>query len=117
MAKYIDKEAALEASKIVYIEFIELDGEGYEEADADYFPVVFRKDIEAIPAADVRPVVHGKWVHGDEVSRDYIGDALVGINYNWWACSCCNWKVEYYQPLYNYCPNCGADMREERENG
>lgn len=31
MAEYIEKEAALEASKIVYIECIELDGEGNED--------------------------------------------------------------------------------------
>ena len=72
MAKeYIAREAALNASKIVYIEYIEVDGEGYEEGNADDIPVVFKKDIEAIPAADVRPVVRCKdCVHYDKGKND-----------------------------------------------
>lgn len=61
MAKeYIEREAALNASKIVYIEYIEVDGEGYEDGNADNIPVVFKKDIEALPAADVVEVVRCK---------------------------------------------------------
>lgn len=57
MSDYISREAVLNASKIVYIEYIEIDGDGYEDGNADEIPVVFKRDIEAIPAADVRPVV------------------------------------------------------------
>lgn len=60
MADYIERDAALNASKIVYIEYIEIDGNGYEDGNADEIPVVFKRDIEAIPAADVVPVVRCK---------------------------------------------------------
>ena len=51
----------------------------------------------------------GYWVHGKELSRDYIGDVCVGIHYDKWWCSECHYPVEG-QPLWKYCPNCGAVM-------
>ena len=53
--------------------------------------------IEELTAADVRPVVRGKW--------EYISFMTV-------KCSNCQ---ETFQELAwdNFCPNCGADMREE----
>lgn len=104
MAKeYIERDAALNASKIFYIEYIEVDGDGYEDGNADDIPVVFKKDIEAIPAADVRPVVHAKWI------GVALGDA---------RCSNCGEVYGVCGGLmgdYNFCPNCGADMREREE--
>lgn len=62
--------------------------------------VVFHmeKHINEIPAADVRPVVRGKWI-----TRPY----MMG---NTQYCSRCG---ENYGMKHNFCPNCGADMREE----
>lgn len=57
-------------------------------------------DVEDFPAADVRPVSRGKWVQ------------VMG-KYDWMVkCSRCNGV-----PLEtsDYCPNCGADMREATE--
>ena|GEM_PF-5821873 len=51
--------------------------------------------IENIPAADVKPVVRGKW------GKD--GDCPV--------CGCQPWYERDIHTL-NFCPNCGADMRE-----
>ena len=64
--------------------------------------------IEAIPAADVRPVVRGKWIDRDD---DYYG-------WNMWACSVCGEEFVLTEGTpdmneYHFCPNCGADMREE----
>ena len=61
--------------------------------------------LSEVPAADVRPVVRGKWV----VSR---------TDYGWNGaefpthCKCteCGREVPY-QDKDNFCPNCGADMR------
>lgn len=55
-------------------------------------------NFRSIPAADVRPVVRGKWI--------YEGFMTV-------KCSNCN---EYFHELEgdNFCPNCGADMRGEK---
>jgi NADH pyrophosphatase NudC (nudix superfamily) len=55
-----------------------------------------RKIIETFPAADVRPVVRGRWV-----TRPY----MMG---NTQYCSRCG---ENYGEKYHFCPNCGADMR------
>lgn len=101
MKDYIERDDALNASKIVYIEYIELDYDGYEEADADNIPIVLKKDIEAIPAADVKPVVYGRWI---KITNDLASCSVCG-DYISFAINC----------GYNYCPNCGADMKTVSE--
>ena len=32
----------------------------------------------------------------------------------WWTCSECQGRFDYE---WKFCPNCGADMREENDNG
>ena len=56
-------------------------------------------DVIMIPAADVAPVVHGRWLYGDYYD---IGD----------VCSECDWDSQMTHPSYRYCPNCGAKMDE-----
>ena len=53
--------------------------------------------VSEIPAADVRPVVRGRWENFRGKPR----------------CSRCKavWPEDYYD--HNFCPNCGADMRGE----
>lgn len=59
--------------------------------------------IHSVPAADVRLNVHGKWV-----PKNSDGSWRVD------TCSSCEKDTHYvrYAPAYDYCPNCGADMRE-----
>ena len=54
--------------------------------------------FDCLPAADVAPVRHGRWVKEKP-------DVLIH-----WHCSVC--KNCYYleEPNANYCPNCGAKM-------
>ncbi len=63
-------------------------------------------DIDVIPAADVAPVVHGRW------SWD-TGDM--------WTCSVCGTRNHIKEvmgrPDFNYCPDCGALMNKEAPNG
>lgn len=47
-------------------------------------------------AADVRPVVRGRWLHETEIEGHACGE-----------CSACH-KIRV---IDNFCPNCGADMR------
>ena len=64
--------------------------------------------IESIPAADVRPVVRGHWITEEEAEAkgDYsLRDACS-------VCGRCDWDCTE-SASFNYCPNCGADMREE----
>lgn len=58
--------------------------------------------IEDIPAADVAPVVHGRW--------EYIPQTLDTLSQ--FRCSVCGWWSldPSIDNAYNYCPNCGAKM-------
>lgn len=80
MAEYIKLSAAIEAAKHAWAKGLE---------PSQY--------IEALPAADVAPVVHGLWVeHLDEME-----------------CSGCKRQWNYCDNdtnTFNYCPNCGAKM-------
>ena len=74
--------------------------------------------IRAIPAADVRPVVRGRWLN---VGRHHEGESVkLSDGCPMMAC-CCSVCGEYlvgsdeYFCKGNFCPNCGADMREEQE--
>lgn len=58
------------------------------------------------PAADVAPVVHGRWTHlgGDE-----------------WCCSACGFVIStegsWEKPTKKYCEDCGAKMDGGGEDG
>lgn len=54
------------------------------------------KRVSAIPAADVAPVVHGRWV-------PFHSEAAGDIQY----CSACEIG---FDAKTDYCPNCGAKM-------
>lgn len=60
-------------------------------------------EIKEFPAADVRPVVRGEWVN-----RGY-ESGWVGLC-DCYRCTACNttWDAKSH-----FCPNCGADMRED----
>ena len=60
------------------------------------------------PAADVAPVVHGRWniMDGYKMRRP----CSVGGYKMRRACSVCGWDVSEYGKFYRYCPNCGAKM-------
>lgn len=53
------------------------------------------------PAADVAPVVHGRFVHDGQL---YVG----GID--WFHCSSCGRLVAGAEERFDYCPWCGARM-------
>ena len=66
------------------------------------------EEVLAIPSADVEEVKYGKWV---ENSRTSISERHRQIHYSIYKCSICNHANGRYKS--NFCPNCGADMREE----
>lgn len=55
----------------------------------------------------------GKWISHSETCREYIGTVLVRVDYDYWFCDACGYRVENGQPMYKFCLNCGADMRGE----
>lgn len=60
-----------------------------------------RKALNAIPSADVQPVVHGEWVK------------LYNTDDSQCACSIC-YRIQA-NPVGRFCKWCGADMRKEGE--
>ena len=86
MIKYIECEAAIAETRKPRLTDAEL-----------------RRRLACIPAADVRPVVRGKWVKYAPHNSDMM------------TCSECEkyWLLDGDQYDYHFCPNCGADMREE----
>ena len=89
MAEYIEREAVLK-----WIDFVS-DGYSYLETGTEFA----KRDIKAIPAADVRPVMRGKWEYDGQTAK--FGNPF--------RCTRCH---EENNDTYNFCPNCGADMRE-----
>ena len=58
---------------------------------------------------------HGKWIPHSENSREYIGTVLINVHYDYWFCDTCGYRVKNGQPMHNFFPNCGADMRKRGE--
>jgi hypothetical protein len=87
MVDYMERETAIKAIEKADCAVIADDA---ESCKTDYL----REIIKSVPAADVAPVVHGRWVFG--------GDGCV-------ICSKCN-EEESNDNHRNFCPNCGAKM-------
>ena len=91
MAEYIDREVLYEKA-YWHGEHPDVGNPFPDGVDA-----IDIKDVDAIPAADVAPVVHGRWIYDKKAQRPY--------------CSVC--KGYFYgatnSPM-SYCPNCGAKM-------
>lgn len=81
--EYIRRSDALKGIELFQCGWLEI-----EAVQSDY--------IERLPAADVAPVVHGKW--GD---NGIAGSMLV-------KCSVCSFDCGANS--FSYCPNCGAKM-------
>ena len=90
MAEYIERETVLRDWPLCD-----------EPADAYQF-------IRGFPAADVRPVVRGHRI-GTKEAED-MGDIMKEFTCS--VCGCCEWDCTESES-FNFCPNCGADMREE----
>lgn len=62
-------------------------------------PLKIKVLFDEVPAADVKPVVHGEWKESKKITL-FPNDII-------WVCSVCG---EYYAKHSSYCPNCGAKM-------
>ena len=94
MAEYIERETAVRA--VMAAKWVD----GYDGAMA--------MEIVASPAAaDVAPVVHGRW------SDAGFGELPKHAPYGW-ACSVCGGIS--FNNEYIYCPNCGAKMDGGADN-
>ena len=104
MAKYIDREMAIEIC------------DWYEHtfAECEYAIRPIADDLKKLPVADVQPVRHGKWEERKVADKNCIDE---------WQTACCSvchkyhtTPYMYYFDNYNYCPNCGARMDGEQND-
>lgn len=69
-----------------------------------YFPLTVAdkatEKVMAQPTVDAAPVVHGEWI-GNGIPESVLS-----------GCSVCGYSCG--SSSFNYCPNCGADMRGEK---
>lgn len=58
-------------------------------------------DFERLPAADVAPVRHGRWI-----KNSFLSDDITTAG----KCCKCGEIISWFSKAPNYCPNCGAKM-------
>lgn len=94
MPKYIDADALLKKFNI----------DDMETVNGCVPILIARETIERAPAADVAPVVHGRWIEDDTGIMHYCSE-----------CHKYNGSTTY---MPKYCPNCGALMDgKDEDNG
>ena len=103
MADYIDRLAVLRA----------VFNEGYvNKLDLGYMPhnKAFREIIEQIPAADVQSIKRGEWTNAIITGDDLYNTHGMLYQIRGYVCNCCH---KFSLARFNFCPNCGANMRKE----
>lgn len=95
MAEYIELDALMKYP-------IRIDHYDKEHGNKDFVLGIesVLEYAEALPAADVVEVVHGRWIPTPEYDSCW--------------CSCCKKQYTgFFASGWNYCPNCGARMDGE----
>lgn len=116
MSDYISREALKEAFDNADADVCESYSDGY--CDWGFGRKNINDVIDGVPAADVEPVRHGRWesyTHSHYCGTDKYGEPVYsdGVVYY-----CSNPKCRRKTVIKeNYCPNCGAKMDLEGENG
>ena len=107
MAEYIEREALREIL------------DGWRDAHADVDDVHgcglledVICEVDAQTAADVAPVVHGRW---DDSGRYTFPGGGTAVRCT--ECGCALTVSEYHLNNWNYCPVCGAKTDGERKDG
>lgn len=100
MDDYISRQAVIKAFENADKDVMANYGE-YYGCEWGFSIEAVNQTINSITDADVRPVVRGIW--GDDDCCTNCGEEA---DYNWER------GIHYYS---NFCPNCGADMREEQD--
>lgn len=88
MAEYIEREAVLDICNTEYQNRLQM-----FDYCGDTVAWNIGSEIKALPAADVVPVVHGRWIHYPDC----------GVT----RCSHCGWSIEECWES-KHCPECGA---------
>lgn len=70
-----------------------------------YLPEMSEEEFNDFPAADVAPVLHGRWDDSGRYTFPGGGTAVRCTN-----CGCALTVSEYRLNNWNYCPVCGSKM-------
>ena len=89
MNDYISRQAAIDSI---------WDGTNY-----DIYTKEVKEHLEELPTADVRENVRGEWILKE--------DRRIVDGYDWKCNQCGSWQ----RYTSNFCPNCGADMRGDKQ--
>lgn len=96
MAEYIEREATVELLR-------NLGSRDYRREKGTIQEAIKMVSFsEYTPAADVAPVVHGKWENGNPICPVCGGNKFRDLDADIW----CDWQPDF-------CPNCGAKMEKE----
>ena len=94
-------------------EYIERDAFKAKYLCCGYLDEMSEEEFDRFPAADVAPVVHGRWEWFDEET----GTPFTGYEREWgWKCSYCGEELpdDYddpdNRPTFRFCHSCGAKM-------
>lgn len=100
MSDLISRQAAIDAVNDVIADYIPNIYGRYEA-----LPLELASAVNRLPSAQptAEPVRHGKWIKAD--SQQYFRK-----HYPCFTCSECGYRKDS-QKKWNYCPNCGADMK------
>lgn len=98
MDEYIEKNKAIKELYEVYDHEFPTASGGFDE----YARMIVPNTIKNMPAADVAPVRHGRWIEQEKYA--------FGVMYD---CSICDNRILDNGHSWNYCPNCGAKMDGE----
>lgn len=98
MSEYINRETAFDA-------VTDLAGKA---STRSAYEAVWKsaRALKKIPAADVAPVVHGRWENGNPICPVCGEDKFKDLDADIW----CDWQPDF-------CPNCGAKMDGGADNG
>ena len=101
MSEYIDRAAAIEIAEKYGLTNGSVLGRHSGVGEC------ISSEIAALPAADVVPVVHGRW---DASGRYTFPSGAAAVRCT--NCGCALTESEYHLNNWNYCPVCGAKMDE-----
>jgi len=98
MAEYIEREAAKKEFCLYF-------------GSVSHAAIAVRL-LDEIPAADVVPVVHGRWIKTDRGMREVVNTGEV-VRFYLHDCSVCGYHTGNQGRDFNFCPICGARMDGE----
>ena len=112
MPKYIECKSAINRIKEYASDVYGIDLDDAKQFSGDSLPENYCEGlyeatelVDDIPAADVAPVVHGRW---DDSGRYTFPGGATAVRCT--NCGCALTESEYHLNNWNYCPVCGAKM-------